>query len=55
MVIAAISEDRQAVICESADLLYHLVVLWNEAGITPDDVWNEMRRREKARGLAEKL
>ncbi|TXH35914.1 MAG: phosphoribosyl-ATP diphosphatase [Rhodospirillaceae bacterium] len=55
VVIAAIGEDRQAVICESADLLYHLVVLWNETGVTPDDVWDEMRRREKARGLAEKL
>ncbi|MDY0884841.1 phosphoribosyl-ATP diphosphatase [Dongia soli] len=55
VVIAAIGEDREAVVCESADLLYHLVVLWNETGVTPDDVWNEMRRREKARGLAEKL
>lgn len=55
VVIAAIGEDRHAVIAESADLLYHLVVLWNETDVKPDDVWAEMRRREKARGLAEKL
>ena len=40
---------------ESADLVYHLVVLWGAAGITPQDVWNEMERRERLMGIAEKL
>jgi phosphoribosyl-ATP pyrophosphohydrolase len=51
----AVKGDRRAVIAESADLLYNLAVLWVETGITPDDVWDEMRRREKAMGIAEKL
>jgi phosphoribosyl-ATP pyrophosphohydrolase len=40
---------------ESADLLYHLVVLWTACGILPNDVWKEMDRRERLFGMAEKL
>ena len=40
---------------ESADLLYNLVVLWAEAGVRPQDVWDEMARRERLFGLAEKV
>ena len=40
---------------ESADLLYHLVVLWHECGIQPDQVWAEMRERSGRCGIAEKL
>ncbi|MBS7537875.1 phosphoribosyl-ATP diphosphatase [Ancylobacter lacus] len=47
--------NRAAVICESADLIYNLVVLWADAGVSPDDVWAEMRRREELLGMAEKL
>jgi phosphoribosyl-ATP pyrophosphohydrolase len=47
--------QRQEVIRESADLLYHLVVLWFEAGVQPKDVWAEMDRREKMYGIAEKI
>ena len=45
----------EAVVRESADLLYNLVVLWAHAGVRPDDVWAEMRRRELLFGIAEKL
>ena len=45
----------EAVVRESADLLYNLVVLWVHAGVHPDDVWAEMRRRETMFGIAEKL
>jgi phosphoribosyl-ATP pyrophosphohydrolase len=45
----------QAVVRESADLLYNLVVLWVHAGVRPEDVWAEMRRRELMFGIAEKL
>jgi phosphoribosyl-ATP pyrophosphohydrolase len=55
VVIDAMQGDREAVVRESADLLYHLVVLWAEAGVRPQDVWAEMERREKLLGLAEKL
>lgn len=51
----AIQGNRDATILESADLLYNLVVLWTETGITPDDVWREMDRREQLYGIAEKL
>ncbi len=47
--------DAKAVVSESADLLYNLVVLWAELGIEPDDVWDEMGRREKLLGMAEKV
>jgi phosphoribosyl-ATP pyrophosphohydrolase len=55
VVIDAMNGEREAVIRESADLIYNLVVLWVEAGIKPDEVWNEMARRERLFGLAEKL
>ena len=55
VVIDAMNGEREAVIRESADLLYNLVVLWSEAGIRPQDVWDEMARRERLFGLAEKL
>lgn len=55
VVIDAMQGDREAVVRESADLLYHLIVLWAETGIRPQDVWAEMDRREKLLGLAEKL
>ena len=55
VVIDALNGNREAVVRESADLLYHLVVLWAEAGIRPQEVWAEMDRREKLLGLAEKL
>jgi phosphoribosyl-ATP pyrophosphohydrolase len=46
---------RPSIVNESADLVYNLVVLWAELGITPDDVWREMDRREQLLGIAEKL
>jgi phosphoribosyl-ATP pyrophosphohydrolase len=55
VVIDAMNGERDAVIRESADLLYNLVVLWAEADIEPQDVWAEMARRERLFGLAEKL
>jgi phosphoribosyl-ATP pyrophosphohydrolase len=54
VVVDAMRGNREAVVRESADLLYHLVVLWAEAGIRPQDVWAEMDRRERLLGLAEK-
>jgi len=55
VVIDAMAGQPEAVVRESADLLYHLVVLWAHAGVKPDDVWAEMRRRELMFGIAEKL
>ncbi len=55
VVIDAMHGDRDAVVKESADLLYNLVVLWVANGIRPEDVWKEMDRRERLLGIAEKV
>jgi phosphoribosyl-ATP pyrophosphohydrolase len=55
VVIDAMNGDRAAVIRESADLLYNLVVVWAASGVQPSEVWNEMSRREQLFGIAEKL
>lgn len=55
VVIDAVNRKPQAVIRESADLLYNLTVLWAAAGVRPQDVWAEMDRREATLGIAEKL
>jgi phosphoribosyl-ATP pyrophosphohydrolase len=55
VVIDAVNGDAQAVVRESADLLYNLTVLWASAGVRPEDVWREMERRELLLGIAEKL
>lgn len=55
VVIDAIHGENEAVVRESADLLYHLVVLWVAAGLKPADIWKEMARRERLFGIAEKL
>ncbi len=55
VVIDAVNGNAEAVIRESADLLYNLTVLWAAAGVRPDDVWREMERREHLLGIAEKM
>ena len=55
VVIDAVSGKPDAVIRESADLLYNLTVLWASAGVQPEHVWKEMERREHLLGIAEKL
>jgi phosphoribosyl-ATP pyrophosphohydrolase len=52
--IEAVAGNREALVAESADVLYHLLVLWVDAGIRPDDVWSELHRREGVSGIAEK-
>jgi phosphoribosyl-ATP pyrophosphohydrolase len=46
VVIDAIDGDRDAMIVESADLIYHLVVLWISVGVSPEAVWEQMRHRK---------
>jgi phosphoribosyl-ATP pyrophosphohydrolase len=53
-VIEAIRGDRDKLAEESADLLYHLLVLWADAGLTPDDVYAVLTAREGVSGIAEK-
>jgi phosphoribosyl-ATP pyrophosphohydrolase len=55
VVIDAMHGHSDAVVRESADLIYNLVVLWVSAGVEPQDVWDEMARREQLMGIAEKM
>jgi phosphoribosyl-ATP pyrophosphohydrolase len=54
LALAAVSGDKGAIAAESADVLYHLSVLWAASGITPDDVYAVLKARESQSGLAEK-
>jgi phosphoribosyl-ATP pyrophosphohydrolase len=53
-VIEGVGDDRAALVGESADLLYHLLVLWAAAGVSPADVAAELARRENSSGLKAK-
>ena len=53
-VIEGVRGDRAALIGESADLLYHLFVLWEATGVTPAEIAAELARREGTSGIAEK-
>ena len=52
--LAAVAEDRDALINESADLLYHLLVLWAARDLSPEDVYRALEARTRRSGLAEK-
>ncbi len=52
--IEAVSGNSAKLIGESADVLYHLIVLWVDAGLHPGEVWSELQRREGTSGIAEK-
>lgn len=53
-VLAAVSGDKKSLAAESADVLYHLLVLWAAAGIEPADVYAALKAREGQSGLDEK-
>ena len=52
--VAALVEDDEALAGESADLLYHLLVLWAARGVKPEQVWAKLAEREGVSGLEEK-
>jgi phosphoribosyl-ATP pyrophosphohydrolase len=54
-IIEAIKGDNAALTRESADVLYHLIVLWAAAGLSPNEVAAELTRREGVSGIDEKL
>ena len=53
-VIEGVADNPSALVGESADLLYHLLVLWAAAGVSPADVAAELIRREGTSGIDEK-
>ena len=52
--LAAVAEDKTALANESADVLYHLLVLWAACGVAPGDVYAALAAREGRSGLDEK-
>jgi phosphoribosyl-ATP pyrophosphohydrolase len=52
--LAAVAQDKAALANESADLLYHLLVLWAACDLTPEDVYAALAAREGQSGLDEK-
>jgi len=52
--IEAVRGDRAQLVAESADVLYHLLVVWVDAGVRPAQVWAELARRQGRSGIAEK-
>lgn len=54
LVIEAIADDKKEAVKESADMLFHLMVLWNEMGVTPAQVMHELEKRQGISGIEEK-
>lgn len=54
LMLKGVRGDKDKATRESADLIYHLLVLWADLGIKPADVWAELARREGTSGIAEK-
>lgn len=53
-VIEAMRDDPAALASESADLLFHLLVLWADAGLAPADIYAILARRQGVSGIDEK-
>ncbi|WP_420548442.1 phosphoribosyl-ATP diphosphatase [Curvivirga sp.] len=54
VVIESITGNQKALTSESADLLYHLMVLWADQGVKPNDVFAELAKRQGISGIDEK-
>lgn len=54
IVIAAMQQDKKEVISESADLLYHLLALWVDRGVSPEEVITQLKSRNGVSGIDEK-
>ena len=55
LIIDFIKRNKEGVIKESSDLLYHLLVIWISIGIEPEEVWDELSSRKSISGLKEKI
>lgn len=54
LALAAVQRNRDEVISESADLFYHMFVLWADAGVQPHEIYAKLAEREGLSGLDEK-
>ena len=53
-IIEAVQGNKENLTQESADLLFHLMVLWSDAGLKPDDVFDVLKQRQGMSGIEEK-
>ena len=54
VILEYLNNNKKNLIKESADLLYHLIVVWISADVKPAEVWNELQKRKGTSGLNEK-
>jgi phosphoribosyl-ATP pyrophosphohydrolase len=52
--LAAVAQDKACLAAESADLLYHLLVLWAACGLSPEDAYKALESRANRSGIEEK-
>lgn len=53
-IIEAVQGNKEKLAEESADLLFHLMILWSDAGLTPNDIFQILEKREGVSGHIEK-
>ena len=54
LIIDFIKRNKEGVIKESSDLLYHLLVIWISVDVKPEEIWNELSSRKLMSGFQEK-
>ena len=54
LIIDFLKKNKIGIVKESADLFYHLLVLWVSSDIQPKEVWEELSKRKSKSGFEEK-
>ena len=54
LIIDFIKNNKEGAIKESADLIYHVLVIWVSLGINPEEIWKELSSRKIISGIEEK-
>ena len=54
LIIDFIKNNKEGTIKESADLIYHILVIWVSLGIDPEEIWKELSSRKLISGIEEK-
>ena len=54
VILEYLDNNKEKVIKESADLLYHLIVMWISSNVNPSEVWGELQKRKGTSGFEEK-
>ena len=54
LIIDFIKKNKEGAIKESADLIYHVLVIWVSLGINPEEIWKELSSRKLVSGIEEK-